>query len=407
MPPNTNAATMIEPARVITTDAEAIDVAHALAKQFAPGAAERDRDRRLPFAEIGALKRSGLLAITVPSSYGGADVSIPTLVEVFRILAAADPSIGQIPQNHFAAVEILRLDGTDDQKAFFFERLLRGALFGNATSERGTKDVFNDIRTRLSSDGNGGHRLNGRKYYSTGALFADWIPVFALDPSDRIVAVFVDRDADGLEVIDDWSGMGQRVTASGTTVLDDVAISPDRVIEHWPTYEAPQVFGAFNQIMHVAIDVGIAQAALNDTLTYVRERTRPWFESGLEKASEEPHIIKRVGELVVHLRSAETVLARAAQILDEVRPGPVTTESATRAILAVAEAKAVATEAALEITQELFALAGTSAADDQHNLHRHWRNARTHTLHDPVRWKYHHIGNHALNGATPPNHGWL
>jgi SfnB family sulfur acquisition oxidoreductase len=394
-------------AHAIASDDEALAVARSQAAQIAPDASVRDRERRLPAPELAALKASGLLAITVPRTHGGADVTIPTLAEVFRILAAADPSIGQIPQNHFAAVEVLRLDGDEGQRASFYERLLEGALFGNATSERGTRDIFNDVRTRLTTRPDGTLRLDGRKYYSTGALFADWIPVFALDESDRLVAVFVERGAGGLEVRDDWSGMGQRVTASGTTILEDVTVAPEHVVQHWRTYEAPQVFGAFNQIMHVAIDVGIAEATLADTLEYVRTRSRPWFEGGFERAVDDPHVIKRVGELVVSLRAAQALLARAAETLEQVRSEPVTEASTAAAVLAVAEAKAAATSAALDIAQDLFALAGTSATDDEHNLHRHWRNARTHTLHDPVRWKYHNIGNHALSGALPPSHGWL
>jgi SfnB family sulfur acquisition oxidoreductase len=394
-------------ANTIASDAEAIDVARAFAASIAPGASERDRTRRLPRPELDELRRSGLLATTVPRTAGGADVSATTLAEIFRTISAADPSIGQLPQNHFATVDIIRLDGTPDQQAFFFGLLLNGAAFGNATSERGTKDVFRDIRTRLSKSADGGLRLNGRKYYSTGALFADWIPVFALNDDDRLVVPIVERNAPGVEVIDDWSGMGQRTTASGSAVFTDVPVAPELVIEHGDTYDAPTDFGAYLQLMHVAIDVGIADAALADALDYVRERSRPWFESELDRASDDPHTMYRFGQLIVAQRAATALLERAARTIDDVRAVPLTSDSAAAASLAVAEAKAAATASVLDVTNDLFALAGTSSADDAHNLHRHWRNARTHTLHDPVRWKYHHIGNHALNGVLPPRSGWL
>jgi alkylation response protein AidB-like acyl-CoA dehydrogenase len=54
---------------------------------------------------------------------------------------------------------------------------------------------------------------------------------------------------------------------------------------------------------------------------------------------------------------------------------------------------------------KLIELGGSSATLARHNLDRHWRNARTHTVHDPVRWKYHAVGNYWLNGANPPRHG--
>jgi len=65
------------------------------------------------------------------------------------------------------------------------------------------------------------------------------------------------------------------------------------------------------------------------------------------------------------------------------------------------------TESAIAASSRLFELAGTRATLDKHNLDRHWRNARTHTLHDPVRWKYHAVGNYYLNNIKPPRHAWI
>ncbi|HEU4658355.1 MAG TPA: SfnB family sulfur acquisition oxidoreductase [Capillimicrobium sp.] len=393
-------------AHVIADDAEAIAVAHRLADAWRPGAADRDRERRVPREELAQLARSGLLGITVPRSHGGAEVSAETLAEVFRILASGDPAVGQVPQNHFVFVGVLIADGTPEQQSFFFDELLRGARFGNALSERGTKHVM-DLRTRVRADPAGGFRVDGRKYYCTGALTAQWIPVFALDDAERLVVAYVERDAPGVHVDEDWTAMGQRSTISGTATFTDVWVPADRVVPHWRTYERAQVFGAFGQLLHAAIDVGIAGNALDDAAAFVRERSRPWFESGVDRASDEPLVIARFGELTVRLRAAEALLARAGRAIDHARASGVTEETAAAASLAVAEAKVLASEVAVEIGSELFALAGTSATDARWDLDRHWRNARTHTLHDPSRWKLHHIGNATLNGVRPPNHGLL
>ena len=72
----------------------------------------------------------------------------------------------------------------------------------------------------------------------------------------------------------------------------------------------------------------------------------------------------------------------------------------------VAEAKVLTTEIAILATNKLHELGGTRSTLGQYNFDRHWRNARTHTLHDPVRWKYFHVGNHLLNGVAPPRHAW-
>ncbi len=259
---------------MIANDAEAIAVAHRLAAEIAPGAAQRDRERVVPREQLAALGASGLLGITVPRSHGGADVSVETLVEVLRILSEADPSIGQVPQNHFVFVWVLRNDGRPAQRAFFFDQILRGARLGNALSERGTKHVM-ELRTRLTRSPDGdGWRLNGRKYYCTGALTAQWIPVMTAAEDDRLRVAYVPRDAPGVEVLEDWSAMGQRTTWSGTTILDDVHVTDEQVVDHWPAYEQPQVGGAFGQILHVAIDAGIASRRAADARRRTSARAR-------------------------------------------------------------------------------------------------------------------------------------
>ena len=224
----------LSPARRIATriesDQQALDIARALAPTFAEGAAERDRERRLPFNEIDAYSASGLWGIAVPREFGGAQVSFATLAEVTAIISAADPALGQIPQNHFFMLDVLRVNGTRKQQAFYFERALAGDRFGNALSERGTKTV-RDYRTSLTPDG-AGFRLNGTKFYSTGALFAQWIPVVAKAADDTLYVAFTSADTPGLSVVDDWSGFGQRTTGSGTTVLDNVYVDATAVVPY-------------------------------------------------------------------------------------------------------------------------------------------------------------------------------
>ncbi|GAA4203567.1 SfnB family sulfur acquisition oxidoreductase [Streptosporangium oxazolinicum] len=392
-------------AHVIADDAEAVTTARALAAEFAPGAAERDAGRLLPVGELDRLSASGLLAITVPREHGGAEVSAETLSEVVRLLAAADPNIAQIPQSHFVYVNVLRRQGTPEQRKFFFGEVLAGARLGNAQSEAGTKHV-QDYRTRLVPDGEDGFLLRGVKHYSTGALFAHWIPVLARREDETLHVAYVPRDADGLTVIDDWAGMGQRTTASGTVRLDDVRVPANRVVPHHLTFTGPQLHGAVAQLLHAAIDVGIAGGALAEALEFVRTKARPWFESGLDSAAEDPLIIQRAGELAIKVRAAEALLASAGRKVDAAS-ADLTEESAAAASIAVATVKAYVDPVAVELGSAVFELGGTRTSLDGLNLHRHWRNARTHTLHDPARWKIQHIGRYVLNGQLPPRHGLL
>lgn len=389
------------PVRVIQSDAEAIATARDYAATIAPGAAARDRSGAHPLAELEALAATGLLGIRVPRAFGGAEVSHVTVAEVFRIISAADASIGQIPQNHFVFLEGLRIVASQAQQRFFFAEVLRGARFGNAQTERGTKHA-KALNTRLTPLPDGTYRLSGTKYYCTGALSAQWIPVLALDEHDKQVLAYVERRAPGVAVVDDWNAIGQRATASGTVTLTDAIVPRADVVPHWQLFEAPQIWTPIANLPHVAIDVGIAEAAFDDAIGYLRSRARPWYETGLERAADDPLTLERIGRLAARLHAAQELLLTAAAHLDTLT-GSLDDTTAALASLQIGQAKAYAGDVAVEIGNELFAIAGASAADASHNLDRHWRNARTHTLHDPNRWRYHRLGDHFLNGRLPPN----
>jgi alkylation response protein AidB-like acyl-CoA dehydrogenase len=259
--------------RRIRNDAEALAVVEEISAKLAEGAALRDRYRLLPYDEIELASRAGLFAITVPNQYGGAGVRTYTVARVIAVLSSADGSIGQIPQNHFFMLEGLRLEGSEEQKRFFYNRVLAGERLGNALSETGTKTAH-DHATRLTRDGNI-YRLNGRKFYSTGVLFAHWVAVVANDDDNRGTIALVPRDTKGVTIIDDWSGFGQRVTGSGTTLLDNVEVHPFSVFSFQALFDRPTAMGPFAQIMHAAVEQGIAEAALADTVHFVRA-SRPW-----------------------------------------------------------------------------------------------------------------------------------
>jgi SfnB family sulfur acquisition oxidoreductase len=387
----------------IGSDVEAVRIAHALAADFAEGAAARDRERRLPAAELDRFSASGLWGITVPKPYGGAGVSFATLAEVIAIVSAADPSIGQIPQNHLAALDAIRVSGSEAQKQLWFGRVLQGYRLGNAFSEKNSRHV-GAFETTLRRDGDG-YVVDGDKFYATGALFAHFIHIGAVDEENRVHLAIADRDAPGLTVTDSWSGFGQRTTASGDVSIRNVRIGPEAVIPAWRGGTEPSSNGSVSQLIQAAVDLGIARGAFDETIRFVRTRSRPWIDSGQDHAHEDVFTIHQVGDLAVKLHAAEALLARAGRAIDSILEAPSAAQVAETTVL-VAEAKVLTTEIAILMADKLHELAGTRSVLGADNLDRHWRNARTHTLHDPVRWKYFHVGNHALNGTAPPRHAW-
>ncbi|NNJ18076.1 SfnB family sulfur acquisition oxidoreductase [Pseudomonas putida CSV86] len=398
-------APLLLPAKVLRSDAEAIQAAHELAAIARPQAGKRDQQRKLPWAEVEQFTRSGLGSISIPREYGGPGLSFAALAEVFRIVSAADPALGQIPQNQVGILQLIRGAATEQQKEVLFQSVLDGWRIGNAGPERGTKNTL-ELKARITRQGDG-YVISGQKFYSTGALFAHWVAVKALNDEGRQVMAFVRRGSPGLRIVDDWSGFGQRTTASGTVLLNEVPVEADLVIENWRIGATPNIQGAVSQLIQAAIDAGIAEAAIEDTIAFVRERARPWIDAGVERASDDPYVIADVGRLKLELHAANALLAKAAKVLDEVDAAPVTVESAARASIAVAEAKVLTTEISLLASEKLLELSGSRATLAEFNLDRHWRNARVHTLHDPVRWKYHAVGAYHLNGTLPARHSWI
>ena len=390
--------------------ADAVRVAARLSAELAEGAAGRDAARVLPFDQVRALAASGLLAITVPQEYGGPGLPIAAVTEVFRLIAAGDPNVAQIPHSHFVYVNQLRLRGTEAQKRRLFEEVLAGKVFANAQSEIGTKHV-RDYRTTLTADGPGRWRLDGTKFYCTGTLFADWIPVLAhLGEGGPMHVAWVARDAEGVEIVDDWNAVGQRTTASGTVRLTNVSVTDAWVTGFAETFEGPTTYGSFAQVLHAAIDTGIARAALEDAAAFVRTKSRPYPDAialhGVERAADDPVVVHAFGEMELAVRSAEAVLAEAGRAIDRA-DADLTEASAAAASLAVAAARAASTRVSVEVASRLFEVAGTRAALAELDLDRHWRNARTHTLHDPAEWKVQHLGRWAVDGTLPPRHGQL
>jgi SfnB family sulfur acquisition oxidoreductase len=383
--------------QLISNDQQAINAAYQVADFALEERNIRDQQRILPTEQIIQFSQKGLGGIRVPKEYGGAFVSNKILAHVFRILSKADANVGQIPQNQFGLLNFINITGSDAQKKFIYSEILAGNRIANGGPEKNSKDT-KAIQTTLALE-NGQYFLNGEKFYSTGSSFADWLAIRALHPDGYTVLAIVDRHAVGVEVINDWNGFGQRTTASGTVKLHNVVVDPALFFNEHIIADTPNVRGAYSQLLQVAIDVGIAEAAFDDTLSSIR-KARPIIDAGIEKASEEHYTLQEVGKL--------NILLDAAEYLDELdQIAAISAEQAARASILVAEAKIYANDAALHISEKLLELGGSRASLSQHNLDQHWRNARVHTLHDPVRWKFHAIGDYYLNGTHPARHAWI
>jgi len=394
-----------EKVHIIENDLDAINAAYQVADFALEGRNQRDQQRLLPFAEIDLFSQKGLGGMRIPKQYGGAFVANKTLTHVFRIINKADSSVGQIPQNQIALLNMIHIMGTEEQKQFIYNEILKGKRLANGGPERNTKDT-KTLATTLTFE-NGRYFVNGEKFYSTGSSFAHWLAIKAIHPEGHVVLTIVDRNAEGVEVLDNWNGFGQRTTSSGTVKLQHVEVDPLLIFDERLLGNQPSYRGAYSQLMQVAIDVGIAEGAFADTLTAVH-KARPIVDAQVEKASFEHYTLQEVGKSSVLLDAAILLLDEAAKYLDELdQLESVTDEQAAKASILVAEAKVYANDAALHISEKLLELGGSRSSLSQHNLDQHWRNARVHTLHDPIRWKLHALGDYYLNHKLPARHAWI
>jgi SfnB family sulfur acquisition oxidoreductase len=381
-------------AHIIRSDEEALEVAHRLAASFRLEALQRDQQRRLPWAELDQFSQSGLLAARVPKAYGGAEISYTTVARTVSIVSAADPSLGQLMLSILLSNAIIDAVGRPEQKDDFFAKVLLGYRWGNGHAEAGGSQS-GVTTTRVTRQGER-YVVNGQKFYSTGALYSHLISVGCLDENGKSVTAVLARHAPGLTILDDWDGFGQRTTASGTLLLNNVVVEASHLLDSERARATSTSFG-IPDLVHSAIDLGIAQAAVDDTIAYVREHARAFRRAGVERAVDDPYIQQEVGNLVTRLHAAEALLERGAGIFDRAVASKDPAAN-TAAAVALAEAKILTTEVSLLASNKLFQLGGASSTLPSHGYDRHWRNARTHTVHDPVHWKFPLIGSHYLKG---------
>ncbi|SEE71716.1 acyl-CoA dehydrogenase family protein [Jiangella alba] len=369
------------------------------------GAAQRERDRVLPRDEVRELAAAGFGALRLPPDGAGRGVSLTAFFELLIRLGAADSNLPQIWRNHIAFVED-RLQPGDGRSEHWRKVLAGGAVVGGAWSERGT--ATGQSTTTLTED-DGGWRLTGTKYYSTGSLFADWISVTAPRGDDHVVAL-VDATADGVEVVDDWTGIGQRTTASGTARFTGVAVDETGI---YPFHDRAPYQEAVYQLVHLATLAGTARGAHLDLVDAVRARSRSYKHGLAESAREDAQVLAVVGRVAAAAFAAEAAVLRAAAALDGVadlaiaggHDADALAPSLHAATITVYEAQVAVTELVLQATTLLYDALSASALDAATLLDRHWRNARTVTSHNPRIYKERLVGNWHVN-AVPPSLGF-
>ncbi|WP_245217753.1 acyl-CoA dehydrogenase family protein [Pseudomonas eucalypticola] len=381
------------------------DRIYALLPHIEAGAAARERDRQLPYEAVRALAQAGLFTLRVPEAAGGPGASVRDVIEVLLAVASVDSNTAQALRPGLAFLEGLLTGAEDDagsERDRWFARYLDGAVLGNAGWEVGGANGA--ISARIVRQGDH-YRVTGSKYYSTGALYADWISVVALDEDDQPRSFVLPRDRQGLVLLDDFDAMGQRLTASGTTRLDDVIVYPDELRARTVQEGTRTIVTPFLQLFLATVQAGIARNALNDAVRFARDHARPIKHSSASRSVDDPYVELSVGEIAARAYAAEAVVLRAADTIDRAWAAGQDPALVEQAAVEVAQAQFITADSALKAAERVFDVGGASTTSRQHNLDRHWRNARTVTNHNPRDWKAAAVGAWALKGTPPPTSG--
>lgn len=394
---------MSHPSNTAITDAELDARFGPIYTRIAAGAVEREQQRALAHEPVAWLRAAGFGALRVPQVHSGLGASLPQLLRQLVRLGQADSNLPQIFRAHFGFVEG-RLSAADaDSQQYWFARVAAGELWGAAMAER-TESTSNTVQ--LSDSGEGGYRLDGEKYYCTGTLYADWVAAVA-NHGDDFVSLAVPTRAAGVEVVDDWDGFGQRLTGSGTTRFNHVAVPERHILRRFAKRElrAESYLTAFYQAVHLATLAGIARAVLADAVGFVQGRTRAFGLPGQSRPADDPLVQQVVGRLSSLAFSAEAQVGAVAQSLQAAfaagQLGAVPEQLYTDAEVHAFQAQQIVLPQVLEATSLLFEVGGASATSNQRRLDRHWRNARTLASHNPAIYREQALGNYYLNGISP------
>lgn len=368
---------------------------------IAATAVARDRDRTLPHDLVRRLAERGFGALRVPTEFGGSGIAVPELAELVLDLGAADSNVVQLLRTHFIFTEAIIHSPESDERSEWLRRIGRGDLFGGAYTEQNAQNQTH-FSTRIESR-TGRRLITGRKFYSTGSLYADWILTTGEGDDDTVEQAVVPAKADGVTLVDDWHGFGQKLTASGTTVFDAVDVTDA------PQLPADLELGSYGtsvaQFWHLLALAGIARAAHVDVVEYVRGRAR-FFSQGARQLPREDALVQQVvGEVSAARHVAETLVRHSARTLGDhgtaLLGGNNSQELEDATEIEIYRAQVSVIDTVLKAVTRLFDVGGASALSVEKGWDRHWRNARTLANHNPTPYRLASIGDFDLNGASP------
>ncbi|MCR8899688.1 acyl-CoA dehydrogenase [Gordonia sp. GONU] len=387
----------------------------AILSEIGADAAVRELTGIDPHAQVRLLSETGYTALTLDDG-SGPGAGAPELFGFLIELARADPIVAHILRAHYWFVEQIRRFPDGPVRDRWVAEIAAGKVFGNATSERIGSAGSQSFQTELEAV-DGGWLLTGTKFYSTGTAFSDYVSVTATvrggDFDGKVARIVLPVDRDGVTVADDWDGIGQNRTGTGTTTLDRVPVSADDVLAFTdPASTAPVANdGPFLQLYLQALITGILLSVGDDATTLLRSRMRTFDHAPVDSPRHDPVLLGTVGEIDAAAHVARAAVLDAARTIEEAfapaRSGVIDPALFIKASVAAARVKVHVDRVGLRAAADLFDVGGASSASRTTNLDRHWRNIRTVTLHNPTSYKAIALGDLLVNDTPLPANGYF
>ncbi|MDB1110143.1 acyl-CoA dehydrogenase family protein [Pseudomonas extremaustralis] len=377
-----------------------LQTARLLAAEFALTAVERDERGGTPKTERDALRQSGLLALSIPTQYGGLGARWSDTLGIVREFAKVDSSIAHVFGFHHLMLATVRLFSRPDQWQPWFEQTARKNWFwGNALNPLDTRTVVKDF--------SGWREFSGKKSFCSGASDSEMLIASAVDESagGKLLIAAIPSGRSGITLHNDWNNIGQRQTDSGSASFERVRVEESELLLDPGPLSTP--FACLRpliaQLTFTHMFLGIAEGAFDEARNYTLTETRAWHKSSAEDVRQDPYVLHHYGEFWVALEGVRLLVERASELLDQAwAKGPSLSETERGQLaIAIATAKVAATRQGLELCSRLFEVTGARSTHASLRLDRHWRNLRTQSLHDPVDYKLHELGDWALNQSLP------
>lgn len=365
---------------------------------------EREKNHVLAYEQLQWLKEAGFTRLRLPVSHNGFEATIPELFALLIELAQADANLPQALRVHFGFCEDILLLADSEYKRLWLERIGQGQTIGSAWSEGGQESI-GQFSTHLSKTDDGRVLLNGKKYYTTGSLYAEWIDVGISDLNGESASIIIPRHSEGVEVIDDWNGFGQVLTASGTTIFNNVEIDATEVL---PDADRFKYSAAYYQLIQLAIITGLNRSATYEVSKAVEKRTRNYSHANTQHVRHDAQILQVVGKIRGAAYTSAAIIEKNAQALQRAFDSAFLNDAALEddqnaiAELEVAQSQTIISDLALHSATIIFDALGASATDKNLALDRYWRNIRTLASHNPRIYKDRIVGDFSVNGTLPP-----